>query len=184
MRQTEALNGVRHRVVEAQVDIGQVYRLRVSKIPLKAGFEVYPSVEIINRLYPPQGLAWKFPIPIHLTSRDMEFALQGRYVTRVIYLEDPRAALPAVANPNVQRYFDVGTTEDPLHTADQLGRPMAILRLGSRVPRLDRTTGSFLFNSPPLQLPGARLSFAPMDRAPQNWFGVWPRVCERHRLRG
>ena len=28
MRQTEALNGVRHRVVEAQVDIGQVYRLQ------------------------------------------------------------------------------------------------------------------------------------------------------------
>ena len=140
--------------VKAGLLIGQVYRLRVSNIPLKAGFEVYPSVEIINRLYPPQGLAWKFPIPIHLTSRDMEFALQGRYVTRVIYLEDPRAAVPAVANPNVQRYFDVGSSEDPLHTADQLGRPMAILRLGSRVPRLDRTTGSFLFNSPPLQLPG------------------------------
>ncbi len=28
MRQTEALNGVRHRVVEAQVDIGTVYRLQ------------------------------------------------------------------------------------------------------------------------------------------------------------
>jgi hypothetical protein len=28
MRQTEALNGVRHRVVEAKVDIGTVYRLQ------------------------------------------------------------------------------------------------------------------------------------------------------------
>lgn len=28
IRQTEALNGVRHRVVEAQVDIGTVYRLQ------------------------------------------------------------------------------------------------------------------------------------------------------------
>ena len=28
MRQTEALNGVSHRVVEAQVDIGRVYRLQ------------------------------------------------------------------------------------------------------------------------------------------------------------
>ena len=84
----------------------------------------------------------------------MKFALQGRYVTRVIYLENPRAAVPAIANANVQPYFDVGTMDDPLHIADQLGRPMAILRLGSRVPRLDRTTGSFLFNSPPVQLPG------------------------------
>ncbi|MFP6669928.1 MAG: hypothetical protein VB857_00820 [Pirellulaceae bacterium] len=142
-------------VVKAGLLIGQVYRLRVSKIPFQAGREVYPSVEIINRLYPPQGLAWKFPIPIHLTSRDMEFALQGRYITRVIYLENPRAAVPAVATANIQPYFDVGTTEDPLHIADQLGRPMAILRLGSRVPRLDRTTNSFLFNSPPVQLPGA-----------------------------
>ena len=133
--------------------IGQVYRLRVSNIPLQPGLEVYPSVEIINRLYPPQGASWKFPIPIHLTKRDIEFALQGRYVTRVIYLEDPRAATPYLANPNEQPYFDVGSAEDPLHVADRLGRPMAILRLGSRVPRLDRITGTFLFRSPPVRLP-------------------------------
>lgn len=134
--------------------IGHVYRLRVSKIPLQPGVEVYPSVEIINRLYPPQGSEWKFPIPVHLTPRDVAIALQGRLVTRVIYLEDPRAAVPYVADRDEQSYFDVGATEDPLHVADGLGRPMAILRLGSRVPRLDRTTGTFLFQSPPVQLPG------------------------------
>lgn len=148
--------------------IGQVYRLRVSNIPLQPGLEVYPSVEIINRLYPPQGASWKFPIPIHLTKRDIEFALQGRYVTRVIYLEEPRAATPYVANPNEQPYFDVGSSEDPLHVADRLGRPMAILRLGSRVPRLDRTTGTFLFHSPPARLPpsaAARQALLPRGSA-------------------
>lgn len=140
--------------VKAGLLIGPVYRLRVSSIPRMAGFEVYPSIELVNRLYPPQGLAWKFPIPIYLTQQDIQYALQGRYITRVIYLEDPRAALPIVARVNEQRYFDVKAPTDPLHTADQLGRPMAILRLGSRVPRLDRTTGSFLFHSPPVLVPG------------------------------
>ena len=139
--------------VKAGLLIGHVYRLQVSRIPLKAGFEVYPSIELVNRLYPPQGLAWKFPIPIHLTTRDIHYALQGQYVTRVIFLEDPRAALPIVAQADEQRYFDVGSAEDPLQTADQLGRPMAILRLGSRVPQPDRTTGRFLFQSPPVLLP-------------------------------
>ncbi len=38
--------------------------------------------------------------------------------------------------------------------ADALGRPMAILRIGSRVPEQDNATGRFLFDSPPwIQLP-------------------------------
>ena len=51
--------------------IGSVYRLRVANIPLHEGFEVYPTIEVIDRLYPPVGQEFKFPIPIELTTEEL-----------------------------------------------------------------------------------------------------------------
>lgn len=114
--------------------IGGVYRGRITRIPGKAGFEVYPTVEVINRLFPPPGQELKFPIPVVITQDDLERALEGQFVTRVVYLEDPLIALPARQREGDQRSVDVGATEDPLIAADKLGRPMAIIRIGARVP--------------------------------------------------
>ena len=134
--------------------VGKVYRLRVTNIPYRPGQEVYPSIEIINRLYPPQGSEAKFPIPIDLTQEELELAVRGHFVVRVIYLENPRGALPVRQTPREQRYFEVRANEDPLEVADTLGRPMAILRIGSRIPDQDLSSGRFLFDSPPwTQLP-------------------------------
>lgn len=113
--------------------MGHVYRFRIGAIPLLEGYEVFPTVELINRLHPPAGMAEKFPIPIELTREELEMAISGHLVTRVIYLEDPAIAL-AAPETDEQRYFDVDRRIDPLHMADRLGRPMAILRMGSRVP--------------------------------------------------
>ena len=74
--------------------IGKVYRFRVTGIKRNEGFEVFPTVEVINRMYPPKGQATRFPIPIQLTEEELALAISGRFVTRVIYLEDPRTALP------------------------------------------------------------------------------------------
>ena len=48
--------------------IGSVYRLRITDIPVAAGQEVFPTIELIDRTYPPPGLALRFPIPIELTG--------------------------------------------------------------------------------------------------------------------
>jgi hypothetical protein len=130
--------------------VGQVYRLQVTQIPANEGFEVYPTVEIINRLYPPQGQKARFPIPIELTQEELQYALAGKLVTRIIYLEDPETALPRAEDPKRQRYFEVAADQDPLKTADRLGRPMAILRIGSRVPSVEGADDGFFFGSPPL----------------------------------
>ncbi|MEX2112629.1 MAG: hypothetical protein WD845_05550 [Pirellulales bacterium] len=131
--------------------IGAVYRLRVTGIPLQEGLEVYPTIEVIDRLYPPMGMEFKFPIPIELTQEELEMALDGKFVTRVIYLEDPEAAVPAAQEPNDQPYFDVREGESPIDLADGLGRPMAILRMGGRLP--DSQAGpdaAFMYGCPPL----------------------------------
>ncbi len=132
--------------------IGQVYRVRVTGIPLRSGREVFPSIEIIDRLYPPRGQERRFPIVVQLTVEDLRLALDGKFVTRVIYLEDPRRALPIAEGPDGQTWFEAPRGADPLAVADRLGRPMAILRMGARLP--DYTTGpdmGFLFGCPPVE---------------------------------
>jgi hypothetical protein len=130
--------------------IGAVYRLRVTNIPLPEGaegLEVFPTVEIIDRTYAPADQALRFAIPVELTAEDLRLALQGKFVTRVIYVEDPKSATPVSTTPQSQGWFDVGPERDPLAVADVLGRPVAILRLGGRVP-VQGPDPDFFFGSP------------------------------------
>lgn len=146
--------------------IGQVYRLRVMNIPLNGGAEVFPTIEVIDRLYTPRGQERRFPIEIELTLEDLELALAGKFVTRVIYLEDPLSALPIPGDRSKeQNWFEAGAGRDPLAMADELGRPVAILRLGARLP--DTTNGpdmNFLFGCPPLVKYPPRVKILPPPR--------------------
>jgi uncharacterized repeat protein (TIGR01451 family) len=76
-------------------------------------------------------------------------ALDNKFVTRVIYVEDPESALPV--REHGQEWFEAPPGKDPLALADALGRPATILRLGARMP--GRDTGpdpNFFFGCPPL----------------------------------
>ena len=131
--------------------IGQVYRMRVTHIPLRPGIEVFPTIELIDRIYPPPGLELKCPIPVELTQEDLILAARGKFVTRVIYLEDPDRALPTAQVAGSQHWIDAGIGNDPLRVADTLGRPVAILRMGARLPDNMGANGKFFFGSPPWQ---------------------------------
>ena len=125
--------------------------MRISNIRRNFDREVYPSIEVIDRLHPPEGMTNQFPIQVVITLDDLEKALQGDLVTKVIYLEDGDLALPYRPIRDDQPYFDIGPSEDLLRTAERMGRPMAIVRIGSRVPTFDDiTTGEFDFYSAPV----------------------------------
>jgi hypothetical protein len=131
------------------MQIAPVYRLRVTVIPNNPGLEVFPTVEVIDRLYPPPGLALKFPIPIELTLDELELAARGSFVTRVIYVEDPHQALPiAQAAGGEQPWVEARPGGDPLVEADERGRPVAILRLGGRVPNANTLAREAEFAAP------------------------------------
>jgi hypothetical protein len=116
------------------MQIGPVYRLQVSDIPNANGLELYPTIEVIDRTYPPPCVALRYPIPIELTQEELKLAANGAFVTRVIYVEDPHQALPVAREVcDEQPWLEAPTGEDPLVTADRLGRPVAILRIGGRV---------------------------------------------------
>jgi hypothetical protein len=131
--------------------IGPIYRFRVTEIPEYPGVEVFPTVEMVDRLYPPAGQSLKFPVPVDLTQDELLMAAQGKFVTRVIYVEDPQLAIPiAEQTPGETRWMDVRAGGDPLVTADGLGRPIAILRMGGRVPEPNQPDTAFLYCSPPM----------------------------------
>lgn len=137
--------------VLAGMQVGFVYSFKLSGLPNREGVELFPTVEIINRLYPPEGAKTRFPIPIEISEDDISQALGGLFVTRVVYMEDPEQALPRADPPKTQREIDVAPHEDPLHVADRLGRPMAIIRIGSRVP-LESDGAYALGAAPPVLL--------------------------------
>jgi hypothetical protein len=131
------------------MQIGFVYRLRVAKVPNNEGVDIYPTIELIDRLYPPPGLALRFPIPIELTQDELELAAGGAFVTRVIYVEDPLHALPVSRHAgDEQPWMNAAAGEDPLVAADRNGRPVAILRIGSRAQDAQTGAGSVMGASP------------------------------------
>ncbi len=118
----------------AGLQIGRVYRMRMTGLPDAEGAELYPSVEVIDRTYPPPGLETTYPIQIVLDRADIDEAMAGRMVTKVIYLEDPQTAFAEQEKPDTGRVIDVGLPHDPLEVADRFGRPVAIVRIGTLAP--------------------------------------------------
>ena len=139
--------------------IGYVYRFKLSDFPIPdtAGKALYPSIEVIGKLSPPPGLENDFPIQVVVTQDDIDLALSGRLVTRVIYLEDSRGTLPHLHTETTQPSVDVRRGQDPLRAAQQMGRPMAIFRMGSRVPLKNEIAEWFAFGiAAPQVLPDPR----------------------------
>lgn len=121
---------------QAAMLVGQTYRVRISGMPEFPGVELFPSIEIIDRLHPPAGRADEFPIPIQLTEEDIATALDDQLVTRVVYLEQPQLADPQPVDRPL-KVVDLPASANLLQAADERGRPMAIVRLGGRVPDLN-----------------------------------------------
>ena len=137
---------------QAGLLIGCDYRLRITGIPFHLGKELFPTVTLLARTYPPPGRELDFPIVINLTLEDLELALEGRYITRVIYLENPKAALPVQTSDNEQISHNIHGG-DPVAVAATQGQPVAIVRIGGRIPNQNTPNGilrpEFCFGSPP-----------------------------------
>ncbi len=133
--------------------VGEAYRLKIMGTPREQMIEVYPTVELIDRLHPPSGQGLEFPIPIEFTLDDLLLASAGNLVTRVVYVENPQAAIP-MGSSSAGTIEQIDTGHEPLQLADSLGRPVAIIRIGSRVPLQNIVPSEFLFHSPPVQLFG------------------------------
>jgi hypothetical protein len=118
---------------QASLQVGRVYRLKLSDLPEWPGVELYPSIELVGQLHPPPGQADNFPIDVTLLEEELRWAAEGRMITKVIYLEQPNRVLTQHLNGQ-PRVLDLAPSQNAVAEADLLGRPVAILRLGGRTP--------------------------------------------------
>ncbi len=114
--------------------VGSIYRLQLDNIPGFPGSRLYPSVEILDRLHPPQGLQGRYPVPLDFTNDELQAALEGRLITKVIFLEQPDLALPTHLREGEVPVHHVRPGDNVLQLADTLGRPIAIIRMGLWTP--------------------------------------------------
>ena len=135
--------------IQAGLLVGRVYRFQITQIPYYSGAELYPTLEIINRLYPPPGKENEFPVEVEITQEDLELALSGQLVTRIIYLEDPLNALATPGEEKASLTMTVEPSDNPLTEAQHKGRPMAIFRMGNRQFVFGESDTTFFFGSPP-----------------------------------
>jgi uncharacterized repeat protein (TIGR01451 family) len=114
---------------------GYRYRLQLSNIPGRPGTSLYPVVEVYGSLVPRNGLNyWEFPAPVAFSETDLARAAAGDHVVKIVYLEDPKKAIPAAATPDKPIELNEDTTEFALKTARENGRVVAIVTLGDRTP--------------------------------------------------
>jgi hypothetical protein len=128
--------------VQLGVSVGHLYRLRVSNMPDLPGVEIYPTIEIIDRLHPPAGKKHDFPIPVYIDRDDIESALNGNLVTRVVYIEQPQLAAPFALDEST-RVRTLLPAQNVLAQADRYGRPAIIVRIGGRLPSVHGESAAF-----------------------------------------
>ena len=137
-----------------EIGVGYTYRLRLSDMPEFPGKELYPSLELLDKLHPPAGKIDEFPIPVSFSKVEIEEALAGRLVTKVVYLEQPQLAPPS----DMRTPTNTWTLPDKVNLiaeADRRGRPMAIVRIGSRKPAANGRDYGFFGNGGPVNPSGS-----------------------------
>jgi len=133
--------------------VGHVYRLKISDLQDFPGVELYPTVELVDRLHPPRGREVEFAIPIIVTADEIAAALDGRLVTKVIYLEQPHREIP-VRSTTASRVRQARPRDNAFALADEAGRPLVIVRLGGRLPDASAPESGFFGTGAPVKLYG------------------------------
>ena len=138
---------------QAGMQVGHAYRIKISNLPNYPGVELFPTVELLGRLHPPIELKDKYPVPIEITAEEIETAINDQMVTKVIYLEQPQLANPTRQVDGQMHVEALDTEVNLLEAADMRGRPIAILRLGGRIPDPQSSEDEF-YSTSPIVLPG------------------------------
>lgn len=110
--------------------VGQPYRLRIGGIESREGDELFPSLRILARMATPAGMDWRFPVEVVIDEDDLDAALAGSLVRRVVYV----ACEPEEPDLVPNGWFDVKPGDDAFEVARTLGDPVAELVIGNRLP--------------------------------------------------
>ena len=118
------------------------YRLKLGNVPGREGLTLYPTVQVFPADPSTDAYLQHNSVPIEITAEDLDQVESNNFVTKVIYLPDPRfqdLAIPGVETL-VSTRLDPGV--DPVVEADRRGTIMAVLRVGNADLELGRSAGA------------------------------------------
>jgi hypothetical protein len=111
---------------------GYIYRLKLTDIPGRAGVTLYPTIEVAPSTPATDAYLTHNPIPIQFTAEDFDQVVDGgNFVTKVIYLPDPRYQELAIAGVETLVSTRLEPGVDPILEADKRGTILLIVRLGA-----------------------------------------------------
>ncbi len=110
---------------------GATYRLKFAGIPRREMMTVYPSLHVYPAHPTTQAFLSHNTIPIRITPEDLNQIATNNFVTKVIYLPDPKHQDLAVANVEELVSTRLGPGLDPVHEADRMGTIMVVIRMGN-----------------------------------------------------
>ncbi|QDU63263.1 hypothetical protein Pan216_41410 [Planctomycetes bacterium Pan216] len=108
----------------------QIYRLKLTNIPGRTNLKLYPTLEIYPGNMKINAFLAHNAIPIEFSDDDLDQVQAGNFVTKVIYLPDPKFQELAMAGVEtlVSTRLDPGV--DPIQEAHKRGAILAVIRLG------------------------------------------------------
>ena len=111
---------------------GFIYRLKLTDIPGRAGAALYPTIEVAPTTPGTDAYLAHNAIPIQFTAEDFDQVLDGgNFVTKVIYLPDPKFQELAVSGVETLVSTRLEPGIDPILEADKRGTILLIVRLGA-----------------------------------------------------
>ena len=122
---------------------GYIYRLKLTDIPGREGVQLYPTIEVAPSTPPTDAYLTHNPIPIQFTPEDFDQVIDGgNFVTKVIYLPDPKYQELAIAGVETLVSTRLEPGVDPILEADKRARSCwssvsvrSTWRCPTRVPR-------------------------------------------------
>ncbi len=121
-------------IVPGRLEFGQggIFRLKLTEIQGREGVELYPTIEV--GLANPRTAAYLAhnAISIQFTEEDLDQALSGNFVTKVIFLPDPAFQGEVVSGIDTLVSTRLEPGLDPIVEADRRGSILAIVRLGNK----------------------------------------------------
>ena len=111
---------------------GYIYRLKLTNIRGRAGATLYPTIEVAPTTPVTDAYLAHNAIPVQFTAEDFDQVIDGgNFVTKVIYLPDPKYQELAVTNAETLVSTRLEPGVDPILEADKRGTILLIVRLGA-----------------------------------------------------
>lgn len=110
---------------------GYIYRLKLTDIPGRPGLNLYPTIEVAPSTPATDAYLTHNPIPVQFTEEDFDQVTAGNFVTKVVYLPDPKYQELAIAGVETLVSTRLEPGVDPILEADRRGTILMVVRLGA-----------------------------------------------------